>query len=442
MRLVQLSVPPDTQDSILSVLDEKGVDYVVTEEVSDREYVAVVYVPLPSPAVEDVLDSLQAQGIEEDAYTVVLEAEAVISRRFDELREAYEDESIETDRLSKQELRAEASSLTPTVSLYLVMTVLSAVVAAAGLLLDSPAVVVGSMVIAPLIGPALGASVGSVLDDRTLLHRSVALQLLGVVTAIAAAAVFAWLAKTANVVPPGLDLASVDEIDERLAPDLLSLVIALGAGVAGILSITTGVSVALVGVMIAAALIPPAATAGIALAFGQPSAAMGSTVLVFVNLLSVNLMGLLTLWYLNYRPGRWIELVPAQERVRRQVLALVIVVGIFTVFLGSITYASFLAATFEADASAEAERVLADETYDELELISLSVELDEEYPIQDPERVIVTVGAPPGETYPDLGTRLHERIDALSDEDVTVEVRYVEVVKGSQTTDRTAPRVF
>ncbi len=54
--------------------------------------------------------------------------------------------------------------------------------------------------------------------------------------------------------------------------------------------------------MIAAALIPPAAAAGIAIAWGQPSAAIGSTVLVLVNVLSVNLAGLLTLWYTGYRP--------------------------------------------------------------------------------------------------------------------------------------------
>ena len=271
MRLVQLTVPTGKRQAILETLDERRIDYVVTDEESSREYTAVVYFPLPDAAVEPVLDDIQATGIDEDAYTVVIDAETVVSRRFQALREEYEDGDVDSERISRQELQAEADDLTPSLPVYVVMTVISAIVATAGLLLDSPAVVVGSMVIAPLIGPALGASVGTVVDDEDLFTESVAYQIVGVVLAIAAAAIFALIARTTNIIPPGLALSSVGEISERLAPDLLSLIIALGAGVAGVVSIATGTSVALVGVMIAAALIPPAGVAGVAIAWGQPT---------------------------------------------------------------------------------------------------------------------------------------------------------------------------
>ncbi|WP_255170695.1 TIGR00341 family protein [Natrononativus amylolyticus] len=429
MRLVQLMIPTGARETILERLEEQDIDYVVTDETSGREYTGVVYFPLPAAAVEPVLDSLHEERLDEDAYTVVVDAETVISRKFDDLREKYDNGDVESDRISRQELQAEARSLTPTFGIYTTMTVVSAIVATAGLLLDSPAVVVGSMVIAPLIGPALGASVGSVIDDEELFTQSMKYQLIGVVIAIGSAAVFAWLVRVTNIVPPGLNIAEVDEISERLAPDLLSLAVALGAGVAGIVSISTGISVALVGVMIAAALIPPAAAAGIAIAWGNPSAAIGSTALVFVNVLSVNLAGLLTLWYAGYRPENLFELGPTQERVRKRIVALALIVLLFSVLLGGITYNSYVNASFEEDARDEAQIVLEDEAYEEYVFLSLETQMDDDYPLRGPERVIVTVGGPPGEIDQELADILHERIAQDGYEDVTVEIRYVNMVE-------------
>ncbi|ELY68704.1 TIGR00341 family protein [Natrinema versiforme] len=429
MRLVQLTVPTGKRETILDTLDEREIDYVVTDETSSRKYTAVVYFPLPDAAVEPVLDEVQNAGIDEDAYTVVVDAETVISRRFQALREEYEEGDVGSDRISRQELQAEADDLTPSFPVYAVMTIISAVVATAGLLLDSPAVVVGSMVIAPLIGPALGASVGTVIDDEELFVESVTYQILGVVLAIAAAAVFALVARMTNIVPPGLVLANVGEISERLAPDLLSLAIALGAGIAGVVSIATGTSVALVGVMIAAALIPPAGVAGITLAWGQPTAAIGATVLVLVNLLSVNLAGLLTLWYAGYRPENLFSLGETEQRVRHRIVGLVVIVLVFAVFLGGITYASYETGNFEQDARDEVEQVLSQDQYERYQLLEFEVVMDNDYPFRNPDRVIVTIGGPPGETAPELADTLHERINRHADGSVNVEVRYVEVLE-------------
>ncbi|MDS0476766.1 TIGR00341 family protein [Natrinema sp. 1APR25-10V2] len=428
MRLVQLTVPTGKRETILETLDERRIDYVLTDEDSSREYTAVVYFPLPDAAVEPVLDELQEVGVDEDAYTVVVDAETVVSRRFQALREEYEDGDVESDRISRQELQAEADDLTPTFPVYAVMTIISAIVATAGLLLDSPAVVVGSMVITPLIGPALGASVGTVIDDEELFTESVTYQIIGVVLAIGAAAVFALLARMTNIVPPGLVLSNVGEISERLAPDLLSLAIALGAGVAGVVSIATGTSVALVGVMIAAALIPPAGVAGIALAWGQPAAAIGATVLVLVNLLSVNLAGLLTLWYAGYRPENLFRMGETEQRLRQRIVGLVVIVLVFAVFLGGITYASYEAGNFEQDAREAVESTLSQEQYEAFQLLELEVMMGDDYPFRSPEKVVVTIGGPPNGSVPELAETLSERVNRHADASVEVEVRYVTVL--------------
>ncbi|ELZ20800.1 hypothetical protein C477_06101 [Haloterrigena salina JCM 13891] len=420
-----MTVPTGKRETILEELDDRGIDYVLTDEESNRGYTAVVYFPLPDPAVEPVLDELQDVGVDEDAYTVVVDAETVVSRRFETLREEYENGDVETDRISRQELQSEADSLTPTFAVYVIMTVISAVVATAGLFLDSPAVVVGSMVIAPLIGPALGLSVGSVIDDEELFRESLGYQILGIVLAVGAAAIFALFVRVTNIVPPTLNISTVGEISERLAPDLLSLAIALGAGVAGIISIATGTAVALVGVMIAAALIPPAAAAGIAIAWGEPAAAIGATVLVLVNVLSVNLAGLLTLWWAGYRPENLFSIGETEQRVRRRVLGLAVIVLVFAVFLGAITYSSYTVSTFEQNANEEVEHLLSEGEFAEYQLLEFEVVMDESYPLIGPQRVVVTVGGPPGEAPPELADRLHERINQHTDEEVDVQVRYV-----------------
>ncbi|MFC6726575.1 DUF389 domain-containing protein, partial [Halobium palmae] len=162
MRHVQVMVPSGKRKAVVEVLDDEGIDYALTEETSGREYVALVSFPLPTSAVEPVLERLREAGIERDAYTVVMDAETVVSTRYDRLEEQYAEETDDEDRIAREEIYAEALSLVPEYSTFVIMTVVSAVVATAGVLLDSPAVVVGSMVIAPLVGPAMAASVGTV----------------------------------------------------------------------------------------------------------------------------------------------------------------------------------------------------------------------------------------------------------------------------------------
>lgn len=410
------------------MLDEEGIDYVMTDETSGREYTGVVYFPLPTNAVEPILDELHELGIEDQAYTVVMDAQTVISRRFSDLEDRYsEEEKSNEGRISRQELLTEARQLTPDFWVYVVMTVISAIVATAGLLLDSPAVVVGSMVIAPLIGPALAASVGTVTEDRYLFIDGVKYQALGVALAIGSAAIFAGFVRTTNLVPPGLEILQLAEVSERLRPDVLSLVIALAAGVAGILSLATGVSVALVGVMIAAALIPPAAAVGVALAWGQPVAAAGSTVLVLVNLLSVNLVGLVTLWYLGYRPEQWFDTDTARTKTLQRIGVLLLLVLVLSSFLGAITYNSYQDAVFENTVETEVEAVLTEGEYSELELISSTVEYDDEnVAFRQTDRVVVTVSQPSGATETGLAATLEERIVSHTDEPVEVQVRYIE----------------
>ena len=76
-------IPTGKRKTVLGLLDDEGIDYAVSDETSGRDYTALVSFPLPSAAVEPVLEKLREVGIERDAYTVVVDAETVVSSHLD-----------------------------------------------------------------------------------------------------------------------------------------------------------------------------------------------------------------------------------------------------------------------------------------------------------------------------------------------------------------------
>jgi len=428
-------IPAGKRRAVLDTLDDAGVEYALTDEVSGREYTAVVSFPLPTEAVEPILERLREAGIERESYTVVLDAQTVVSKKFERLSEEYVEDEETTGRISREELKTKAGEMAPGLSVYVLLTVVSAVIATAGVLLDSAAVVVGSMVIAPLIGPAMAASVGTVLDDREMFVRGARLQLLGVVVAVAAAAGFATLLKTVHLIPP-MDPTTVGQVQERLLPDFLSLAVAIGAGIAGATSLRTGVSASLVGVMIAVALIPPTAVIGIGIAYGLPLVVLGASVLVLVNVLSINLAGTATLWYAGYRPEQWFRTDEARAATLQRIAVLVASIAVLSVFLGGVTYMTYATAAIEDDMVADVEDTVAE--YPEATLVDVEI-IHEQNVYQRafdprPERVIVTVARPPGQAYPDLPDRIAAMVQ--NGDGPVVEVRYVDTVTVSARDDR------
>ncbi len=433
-------IPAGKRQTVLDALDDLDVEYALTDEVSHKEYTAIVSFPLPTEAVEPVLERLREAGIERESYTVILDAETVVSRKFEHLREEYEDETV-AERISREELQTRAEEMAPDLSAYLLLTVISVVIATAGVLLDSAAVVVGSMVIAPLIGPAMSTSVGTVLDEGDLFRRGARLQLLGIGVGILAAAVFTATLKGAHLIPP-MDVTTIGQVQERLRPDVLSLVVALGAGIAGATSLRTGVSESLVGVMIAVALVPPMAVIGIGIAYWQPFMVLGSTVLVLVNVLSINLAATATLWYAGYRPDNWFRSGEARSATIKRASILVTAILVLSVFLGGVTYMTYTTAVIEDQMTAEIEDTLTE--YPGASLVGVEFvhtqDLFQRISDPDPERVVVTVAKPSDQQYPGLSERLRERIDG--ERGTVVEVRFVdyETAGDETTTNATAGR--
>lgn len=451
MRLVQVTIPAGKRETVADALDEEEIDYAITDEIGGREYTAIVWFPLPTDAVEPVLETLREAGLDEHADIVVVDAQTVLSEEFEELQERYEEEE-QGERIAREEMIVQAQGLAPTWPLFLVLTTISAIVATAGVLLDSPAVVVGSMVIAPLIGPAMATSVGTVIGDRDLFKRGAKLQFAGILIGIGSAAAFALLVKSLYLVPPGLEVLSISQIKGRLSPDFLSLAVALGAGIAGALSLTSGVSTALVGVMIAAALVPPMAVVGVGIAWQEPRAILGPMVLVFVNFLSINLAALIVMWHKGYRPGHWFKLRKARSTTLKRVAVLAVAIVVFSGFLGGATYASYQQSTFEQTAKEGVLELTADGgAYEQLELLNVEVTYGEisvrpygevsarrylMLSFRDPKYVIVTVGRSGSQEFPGLASAIQKRIANETERRVGVRVRIIQTDSVGIDTDK------
>lgn len=419
MRLVQVTVPTGSYSAVEEALGARDIDFYCTPESSSQGYEAVVHFSLSEGEVESVLDDLYAAGLDENDHVVLLQSEADMFGQVD----SQSTDGSNYERIASAELETKAEDLLPDKRTFAAMIVLSTIVATTGLLLDSAAVVVGAMVIAPLFGPAVTTSVGTVIDKETLFRHGIAYQVAGIVLAVVSAILFALILRNTPLTPPGLAIMTTEQIADRLAPDVLSLVVAFVAGIAGVLSLATGVATALVGVMIAAALLPPAATIGIGIAWGEPVVAVHAAILLLVNVLAINLAGLVTLWFVGYRPRSWVAIPQTRREIVKRAGLLVIAILVVSGFLLQITFANVQRTQTEDAVTDEVEQVLEQDRYANVTLTDVSVQRNESSLIPQTEQVTVTVARPPGERLHQLHPRIEQRLVERLDRNFTLQLR-------------------
>jgi uncharacterized hydrophobic protein (TIGR00341 family) len=209
---------------------------------------------------------------------------------------------------------------------YLVLVLLSTIVAGIGLIENNVAVVIGAMVIAPLLGPNLALSLGTALGDLALMFKAARTLFAGIAVSVFLSVVlgFFW--------PSELDST---ELVDRTRAGLDSVALALASGAAAALSLTSGLSSVLVGVMVAVALLPPAATLGLFLGAGRFDPAIGAGLLLAVNIVCVNLASKMVFFFKKIRPRGWLE----KETAKWAMLTYVLVWVGSLVILMAIAYA-------------------------------------------------------------------------------------------------------
>lgn len=231
-----------------------------------------------------------------------------------------------TSRIDREELYQYAAEAVGVTTAFLTMVVLSTVVAAGGMLRDSVAVVIGAMVIAPLIGPNIALALGTTLGDTSLLRRALTVNVAGVGLALGMSFVLGMVIE----IDP-----SIAELAARTNVGMADVALALAAGAAGALAVTRGAPTALVGVMVAVALLPPLVATGLFLGAGYTDMAGRAGLLTLTNVVCVNLAGVSTFLLQGVRPRHWrdVEKAKASTRVAISLWILALLVLAATIWL-------------------------------------------------------------------------------------------------------------
>ena len=171
----------------------------------------------------------------------------------------------------RDQLFFEGPDMTRRLSRYWLLLPLSAVIAAAGVVSDSTATVIGAMIVAPLMTPILGLVLSVVLRDGPNLRRCLVLLVAGAAAVVG----LAWI--LGLFVPYPVVAATSSQVASRISPRLVDLVAALATGAVGSVALArSDISDTLPGVAIAISLVPPLAVVGLTLESGAPHQALGS----------------------------------------------------------------------------------------------------------------------------------------------------------------------
>lgn len=317
VRMIEMSLPVDRLEPLRGRV--QALEPIAVEAFADPDgQRAVLRVMVRKAEVEHFVNQFELLAERYHDFRMTLFAvEATLPPLTEPAQEAevdtreVEQQLAEADRLSRIELHAQVSRNARLNTEYLLMVLFSSIVAAVGLVQGNVAVLIGAMVIAPLLGPNMALALAATLADTELGIRAVKTGMSGVVLAVALGGLCGWLFE----VDPGLQ-----EIASRTHINHLDLILALAAGGAGALATTSGVAGALVGVMVAVALLPPLLVAALLAGAGHWQAAAGAALLYSTNIAAVNVAAMSVFLSRGITPRKWWE----KSRARRSATILMV----------------------------------------------------------------------------------------------------------------------
>lgn len=278
--------PPDRTDAVRALLAaEPGATHVVALPGAALAPAGdVVEADLAREAADEVLAGLRALGLEHSGAITLTVLDTTLSDAAERAEQAAPGEA--GDAVIWDELVARTGEDSRLTVSYQVFLSIACVLAAIGAITDSPVTVVGAMVLGPEFGPLAAIAVGLVLRRSDLTRRGALALAVGFPVAIAITAVAALLMDVTGLltVENVLDIGQVDFI-YKVGP--FSLIVALLAGAAGMLSLTSGRSAVLVGVFISVTTVPAAGYAAVAAVEGQFARAGESILQLLINLVGI-----------------------------------------------------------------------------------------------------------------------------------------------------------
>lgn len=284
---IHVVVPKEAVDKVIEAADREGVTLAGVSAVKGPA--RTVSFLSAHTVQQKLLDDLQRILHDTKDWKIAINpVDAVVSKA----REDKEENETEISETREELLSQIARNAGLTVT-YLTLVAISAVVAALGMIGNDVAVIIGAMVIAPLLGPVLGSILGVTLGEKDLIVQGLNASAAGIALAVVIGAAL-------GVVLP-FDVTT-GELAARASVGFENIALALASGVAAALSLTAGAASVLVGVMVAVALMPPAAAIGLFLGKAQWLMAGDALLLLAVNLASIHLSGQLDFMVRGVKP--------------------------------------------------------------------------------------------------------------------------------------------
>lgn len=291
---LRVTVPGTTAPMILEHLrDADGVAHLA--HVAGASLVPpgdLVLCDVARESANDVIEWLQDRAVHHDGAIVIEGTEAVIS----DAGAAAEASAlgVGADALVWEQLEYRARADSATSASYGLFMALAAIIASVGILLDSPILIVGAMVIGPEYGPIAAACIalarGRVGSAGRATSTLVVGLLLAAITSFGATTLFRVLA----FAPAAYDLGERQLTAFISRPDGMAAVVAVVAGIAGMLAVTQGRSASLVGVLVSVTTIPAAANLGVATAYGEWREVAGAAAQLAINVIGLLAAGVAT----------------------------------------------------------------------------------------------------------------------------------------------------
>lgn len=302
LQLIEAYIPNKHFEKMNETLQEyHPVSYWVSTVSEERKLIRVL---VETKNTEDILNYLEHVANTVEGFEVLLfPIQTYITRLTEEEKEQQkkeaEAESTKLQRISRQELLGSIKKSSHITLNYTLLIILSSIVVTIGFIKDSEAVIIGAMVIAPMLGPVISIAFSSILGDFKLIRHASFTLFYAIMIVVGISITLAFF------LPVPIDST---EFASRTHVNLSDIVLALASGTAGALSILNRLPGALVGVMVAVALLPPTVVLGMTIGEMMWQEAYGSMLLLLGNINSVIVAAIIVFSLSGIRPAKWKEI--------------------------------------------------------------------------------------------------------------------------------------
>jgi len=297
---LRLIVEPALADQVLDELHlSPGVAHVVRVAGASTPPGELILCDVARESANELVEHLQRLGVHRSGAIVLSDAHTIVSDAA--ARADARAPGLGADAIIWEGLEARARDDSQLSVSFLVFMSIASIVAAVGILLDAPILIVGAMVLGPEYGPLAALCIAAARRRWNHVARAATTVAVGLAVAMVVTLLATLVFRATGIAPESYDLDDRQLTAFISHPDAMAAVVAVLAGIAGMLSLTTARSDVLIGVLVSVTTIPAVANAAAAAAYRQWGELAGAGAQLAINLSGLVIAGVVTLWIQSRR---------------------------------------------------------------------------------------------------------------------------------------------